>query len=62
MIPDPQRNAQKLYEMAMLDPQVALHLRNFPKTDAQVYTWTKRLNTLLNLAQGESRSNEASDE
>ena len=47
MLPDPNRSAKRLYELAMTDPRIAVHLQQFPMTDAQVYTWSAKLNKLL---------------
>ena len=45
--PDADATAIKLIKRAQFDPELAKLLLDFPTSDAQIYTWTRKLNQLL---------------
>lgn len=45
--PDAGRGARIILDRVRFDPVLAKHLMDFPTSDAQIYTWTKKLNQLL---------------
>lgn len=47
--PDANGSALKVIQRAHFDPELAKHLLEFPTDDAQVYTWSKKLNQLISV-------------
>ena len=45
--PDANAAARTILDRVRFDPVLAKHLMDFPTSDAQVYTWSKKLNRLL---------------
>lgn len=53
--PDGNMAANRLIERAMFDPKIMKHLQEFPTSDAQIYTWSAKLNELLGLTATQNR-------
>lgn len=45
--PDADKAATRLIRRAMFDPRIMKHMLEFPTSDAQIYTWSAKLNQLL---------------
>jgi hypothetical protein len=59
MFPDADMAANRLILRAATDPRIMEHMLRFPTTDAQVYSWTARLNEML--VAGEAAAGEADE-
>lgn len=51
--PDANAAAREILARAQFDPVLTKHLMDFPTSDAQIYTWSKRLNQLIVLSGAE---------
>lgn len=53
--PDANKAARTIIERVQFDPELAKHLMDFPTSDAQIYTWSAKLNRLLAIGSAEHR-------